>query len=233
MLEQFLAEPRILVSVSMLLIASIMDLKNREVHDVVWIVFGSIGVLIHVFDPSLFENALPLIFASSFSVVVAYAAYRIGLFASADALALVALAVIIPIYSGPNMLHNIAPLTVLTNAAILASLFLLVNVVRNGIALIKGVELFEGFDESPWRKTMAFLIGYKAERPQFAYSIEMESVGRKKFDFSLVRPESEEYCAKPGSWVMAGLPFIVYMLAGFVVMVLLGDIMMSMLSLLF
>ncbi len=227
MIESILSEPRILVALSMLVVASTMDLKNREVHDLVWIIFGSIGAIMYVFEPDLVLNFIPLLFASSFSVAIAYFAYRIGLFASADALALVALAVIIPLYNGPNMLHSIAPLTILTNGAILASLFLVFNIVRNSISVAKGIPLFTNFEEPAWKKAFAFVIGYRATNPKFAYPIEIESGMGKKFDFSFVHAEEGEYCTKQGSWVMAGLPFIVYMLAGLIAMIFVGDIMMG------
>jgi preflagellin peptidase FlaK len=229
-MEMILSEPRIIIALSMLGLASFMDLRNREVHDLVWIVFGSIGALMFLFEPDLVQNSIPLLFASSITVAIAYLAYRIGLFAGADALALVALVVIIPLYDGPNMLHNIAPLTILTNASIFASLFLMVNVVRNTISVVKGVALFSGFEESNWNKFIAFVLGYRASKPTFAYSIEVESGGGKKFDFSLLHAEKTDYCAKSGAWVMAGLPFIVYMLAGLVAMVFVGDIMTLLLS---
>jgi len=229
-IESILTEPRIIIALSMLSLASFMDLKKREVHDLVWIVFGSVGALMYFIEPDLIQNPIPLLVASSITVTIAYLAYRIGLFAGADALALVALGVIIPLYDGPNMLHEIAPLTILTNASIFASLFLLVNAVRNTVSLVKGVPLFADFKESNMKKALAFFLGYKATKPSFAYSIEMGSEGGKKFDFSLINAEKTDYCAKPGSWVMAGLPFIVYMLAGLMAMVLVGDIMMLLLT---
>lgn len=229
MIEQILSEPRILVALAMLVTASIMDLRNREVHDLVWIVFGSIGALLYFIEPSSIENANSLLFATFFSVGMAYLGYRMGLFASADALALVALAVIIPIYTGPNMFHNIAPFTILTNAAILVSLLLIFNIARNFIAIAKGVPLFEDFHEPVWKKVLAFIISYKSDNPRFAYSIERESVNGKKFDFSLIHAE-HAYYAKHGSWVMLGLPFIVSLLAGLVAMIIVGDILMSILN---
>lgn len=230
MIDQILSEPRILIALSMLVTASVMDLKKREVHDLVWIVFGAIGVIMYFIEPNLSHNLVPLLFASSFSVALAYLAYRIGLFASADALALVALAVIIPLYNGPNMFHGIAPLTILTNGAILASLFLVFNIVRNAISVAKGISLFADFNEPMWKKVVAFVVAYRSNKPRFAYTVETESGIGKKFNFSLIHAEETDYCMKPGSWVMAGLPFIVYMLAGLVAMLFVGDIMMSLLG---
>lgn len=231
MIDFMLSEPRIIIALLMLAVASFMDLRNREVHDLVWIVFGSIGVLMYFIQPMTL-NIVPLIFSLSFSVGIAFFAYRMGLFAGADALALVALAVIIPVYNGPNMFHSIAPLTILTNAAILASLFILFNIARNSIALAKGVPLFAEFEEPRWKKALAFVLGYKTNNPKFAYSIEVDSVTGKKFDFSLVHAEEANYCAKQSAWVMAGLPFIVYMLGGLVAMMLVGDIAMTLISML-
>lgn len=230
MIEQILSEPRILIALSMLVTASVMDLRKREVHDLVWIVFGAIGVIMYFIEPNSSQNLVPLLFASSFSAALAYFAYRIGLFASADALALVALAVIIPLYNGPNMFHVIAPLTILTNAAVLASLFLIVNIVRNGISVARGIPLFADFNEPTWKKIVAFVVAYRANKPRFAYTVEVESGSGKKFNFSLIHAEEADYCMKSGAWVMAGLPFIVYMLAGLVAMLLVGDITMSLLS---
>jgi preflagellin peptidase FlaK len=230
MIESILSEPRIVVAFSMLAIASVMDLKNREVHDLVWIVFGSVGALLYLFEPTLTRDLMHLLFASAISAPMAYLAYRTGLFGGADALAIVALTIILPSYEGSNMLHTIAPLTIMTNAAIFACLFLIVNVARNTLSLAKGVVLFADFKESKWNKMLAFVLGYKANKPTYAYSIEMEYAGGKKFDFALKNAEKTDYCARPGSWVMAGLPFIVYLFAGLIAMVFIGDIMMSLMS---
>ncbi|MFQ5920515.1 MAG: prepilin peptidase [Nitrososphaerales archaeon] len=230
MIESILFEPRIIIALSMLAVASFMDLKKREVHDMVWIAFGSAGALMYVIQPIQNLNLFPLIFGSAVTLVIAYLAYRMGLFGGADALALVALVVIIPSYDGTNMFHGIAPMTILTNAAILASLSVVANVVRNAVSIARGVPLFAGFEESGSKKILAFILGYKASRPAFAYQIEVQAASGKKFDFSLKHAENSDYCTKPGSWVMSGLPFIVYMLGGLVSMVLVGDIMMLLLT---
>ncbi len=79
----------------MLAIASILDIWKREIHDILWITFGAVAILLIIFSP----NPLDSLKASGFSLIIApvvIVIWRTGLFGGADALGLIALAALAP-----------------------------------------------------------------------------------------------------------------------------------------
>ena len=117
-------ELRIVTCACMLAIASILDIKSREIPDKVWLAFGGIGLaitLLALTDPS----AQPVIadktsyiahYALGFGLVsvIGYAVYKAGLFGGADPKALVAIALTLPTLESGYKLHDFPALTLLT-----------------------------------------------------------------------------------------------------------------------
>jgi preflagellin peptidase FlaK len=68
------------------------------------------------------------------------------------------------------------------------------------------------------------MIGYRAENPRHAFAIEGSEHGRRKFDFAPARAETAQYETGRNVWVTPGMPFRVYILAGYVVTVLAGSL---------
>src|SRR5919198_3578804 len=121
---------RILLAAAMLGGASFLDMRRREVSDLLWVFFGVISVAVYpleiaygaTFDP--FTTLVPMLIAAA----VSFGIYKSGLFGGADALGLFILAVILPTFTGgiaqrilPTggaflLLHPIVPLVVLSNA---------------------------------------------------------------------------------------------------------------------
>jgi preflagellin peptidase FlaK len=219
-------ELRILVALGMLSLASAWDLRSRSVSDWLWIAFGAVAVAMYALDAQALDS-LPLLFLGLGIVSgVSFAAYRAGLFGGADALGVVVLALLIPQYTGAYMVAGepglLFPLTVLTNALLLSALQVAANVTRNLPSLGRG--LFEGFEqESASKKAVAFLIGYRAANPRFAFPIETGGP-KRRFDFGFKNAETADYESRRDVWVTPGTPFLVYLLAGFVVSILFGDL---------
>ncbi len=219
-------ELRILLALGMLSLASAWDLRSRSVSDWLWMAFGAAAVALFALDvPALDE--LPLLFMGLGIVsAIAFAAYRTGLFGGADALGVVVLALLVPKYTGAYMMSGepglLFPLAVFTNALLLSALQVAANVARNLPSLRRG--LFEGFEqESASKKAVAFLIGYRASNPRFAFPIESAGPDRR-FDFGFKNAETAGYESRKNVWVTPGTPFLVYLLAGFVVSILFGDL---------
>jgi len=220
---------RIALALAMLGIASFLDLRKREVSDLLWVAFGIAAGIIYVFDfpasPAMVGMSLALTAGISFGI------YKSGMFGGADALCLVVLAAIVPTYSGQAALsqvtfHPITPLIVLSNAIILSLFGVVVNIAKNFTYARNSGSLFAGLEhESPMRKTVALLIGYRMkEQPRYALPIETTVDGKRRFDFALKSAENAEFEARSDVWVMSGMPLLVYMLAGFIVMLLAGDL---------
>src|SRR3989442_1391942 len=86
---------RILLAFSMLFVASTVDIKKREINDMLWIVFGAIATVLVFLEPNLWSTITHI----GFSMIIAPVAlfvWRMGVFGGADALALITLAALVP-----------------------------------------------------------------------------------------------------------------------------------------
>src|SRR2546425_10774126 len=231
---------RILLAVGMLSTASFLDIRRREVSDLLWVVFGILALVVYVLEFAngitfdLLTTAVPI----SIAAAISFGVYKSGLFGGADALGLVVLAATIPTFDGrlvdqilPShnvfLMHSIAPLIVLSNAVILSLSQIGFNILRNAKYVWKNPGgLFEGLEhESPSRKIIAIAIGYRTNsRPRYAFPIEQEVAGRRRFSFSPESAETAEYESRRNVWVTPGTPFLLFMLAGFIVMLVVGDL---------
>ncbi|MCH7966054.1 MAG: prepilin peptidase [Thaumarchaeota archaeon] len=217
---------KIIIALSMLAIGCFFDISKRSVHDYLWLVFSGAGLLILLVDPSPIDS----ITAIGFSLIiapVAIIAWRMGLFGGADAFALMALAIIAPQFTLSE--NTITPFTTLSNAAILVVIPLLVNVMRNIISIIKHESIFEGFNEITGRKIIAVFIGYRAKNPQYGFSMEKKYGKIKKLKFSIHHAENQEFCTKPNTWITPGIPYLLLIAGGFVIQIIYGDIILSVL----
>lgn len=214
----------IALALTMLIVGSIIDIRKREIHDYYWIGFGSVGFLLLFIDPDIVPNLLTIGFALIIAPFVILL-WRMGLFGGADAFALIALAVIAPMATFSE--NAVTPFTTLSNAAILSVIPLLINVMRNVIAQIKGENIFEEFDASTAKKSAAILMGYRAKNPRFGFAIEKTENGMKKFDLAMHHAENQEFCTKPNTWITPGIPYLLLITGGFIIQLFYGDIILG------
>lgn len=221
MLEAFdLTSFRILSAAVMLVIASSLDVWKREVNDVLWIVFAAIAVILVFFEPNLTDFIINL-GISMMVVPVALLLWRIGIFGGADAFALIVLAALTPQVSLTE--NFITPFTALINATIFSVTPLFSNLIRNMFAMLRHDNIFEEFKETRLRKFLALFLGYRSANPKFSFSIEKIVNSHKKLDFALHNAEKAEFCNTKNSWVTPGIPYILYISAGFFVQLFYGD----------
>ena len=212
---------QILSALIMLVIASMWDLWKREIHDILWIPFGAVAILLIVFSPSPLDSLK----SSGFSLIVAPLAiviWRTGLFGGADALGLIVLAALAPQASLSEGV--ITPFTTLTNAAIFSIVPIFVNVIRNIVAISLHKNIFDGFEETRLKKTLAMFLGYRAKNPKYSFPIEKREGNLRKLDFSFRHAENTQFCTNSDTWVTPGIPYMLYITAGFVFQLLFGDI---------
>lgn len=227
----------------MLVVAAIIDFKKREIPDKIWLIFGGLGASITAFElfaVSNLENAAlgsPMVSIANLSALgiqlgiigpVAYLLYRTGLFGGADSKALIAIVILFPFYSAPLKLHEFSALTVLTNAAILSTSHVLYNITRNLASVLNGKRIFDGFEQdSHVRKVLAIMMGYRSSSSNSGYLFSMEvsdTNGQRKLNFSPATYDEYVDSSKKDVWVTTALPFIVYLAAGFIVMMTFGDL---------
>lgn len=227
-------ELRIATCACMLAIASILDIKSREIPDKVWAIFGGIGTVILILE--LNDSSSPfrqggLLFVIQYTMgiilmsIIGYASYKTGLFGGADPKALIVIAAILPTFDSAFKLHNFIALTVLSNALIISMSGVIYNVVRNTISMTRGVRIFEGVSETRMKKALAFAVGfYSNSSGRFLFAMEeRDDSGSKRFRFNPSGYDEFEAETK-NRWVTQALPFILYIGIGFVTMLFLGDL---------
>ena len=236
---------RILVIFAMLGLASYFDLKTRRIPDWIWIVFGVITVLIFIADLVPFADLLLVLISITMTGAISVAAYKFGLFGGADVFALVLLSALVPLHSANDYFHftgidnpklALPIFDVLLNALVVSMSQIIYNVLHNTIFLMRNSSksLFEGFEhESRIRKIMAIALSQKTSRAssKFGFTVEKTVGGTKYFDFSIKNAEHQtltyEYSQNEEDntmWVSAALPFLVFILSGFILHVLGIDI---------
>lgn len=223
-----LLDIRLTLCGAMLITSAYFDLKSREVDDKLWLIFGASGLALTAAETLLgYSPNLPLYAASAaLSGGVGFALYYLGFYGGADAKALLAAALLAPIFDRNLTLHPFTPLIVLVNSAILTAALAIYYGVGNLIRILRGEKIFEGLEHEPIRrKALACLLGFRAKSGAgpFYFLMEKEEAGKRRFDFSLLKAY-EEFTTREGVWVTPGVPLLAFMAAGFVVTVVFGDL---------
>lgn len=217
------------VAAGMLLFTSYLDMKRREVPDKVWLVFGGIGAVMQSFEILSGEtNLIQLAISIVLATAIGMGLYFFGFYGGADGKALIAVGVLVPVFT-PNIgLYSIAPLIVLTNGVLLSILLPVGILVFNFSRLLRKERIFEGFSEPWYRKALACFLGYKQSgKPrEFQFSMERsdDSDGSKKFQFSMMQDDFE---TKGNTWVTPGIPLLVFFTAGYLLMLGYGDLVIA------
>lgn len=220
----YLDQIRIILSLAMLGIATVSDIKKREISDIIWVVFGALGIGLVLLGTDLSQE-LPKIGISLIIAPFVLLVWRIGLFGGADAFALIVLAVLAPSLTMTG--NMVTPFTTLTNAVLMSIAPMIINITRNAILLATKKNIFEGFDESTKKKIIAMFVGYRAANPRFSFSIERKIGNQKKLNLALQHAENAVFCKKSDTWVTPGIPYMIFITAGFVVQLIYGDFIMS------
>jgi len=236
---------RVIISVGMLGYASYKDIKTREIHDIVWIVPAAFGFLLSIYEIYVGNLTIGGVLMSiGFMVVLSGILWYLSLFGEADLIAFVTLAVIHPRtpqfgFKGYTPLFFV--FTLIANSAIsglLAAFYTFgVNIVDN----IRGVELFDRYrDVSAVKKisvmfTGRFMLVESLRGPPFEYPLEKRGeliIKPDIFDdeeaynsFRILREQGLERV-----WVSATLPYIVVLFVGYLISVVYGDVMFTIMS---
>ena len=227
---------RLVVGIAVLSYASYTDIKTRRASNMLWVIMGIIGgilLIIQYFTMGFGDKIMYLIFVP-IVIVLVYFLFQLRLiFGGADAKALMALAILVPL---PPIINSIplwknsimpAPWIIFSNSVVLFLFIplslLIFNAVKRNI-------------EFPY-----CLLGYKMSvskaKEKFVWPLEKIKDGKRKFmympkDFD-VEAELEEF-KKIGIkeiWVTPKIPFMIPLLIGFIVSFILGDILFQLIGL--
>ncbi len=244
---------RVTLTLLFLFYASWSDWKQREVSNKVWIVFAPLAFLLTIAQFVLFAQDLLVIYLVSFALtsVMAVALFYVGAFGGADAKALMCIALALPspvrLVSSASLFLPVFPFTVFSNAVLLAALSAVYAFFRNLVwALRTKARLFAGFEnESVLRKITVLITGYKVEPANLEktpHSYPLEDITVKE-DGSTERrllafPKDEtretivarivsankEGKIQGGVWATPGLPLLIFITAGLIIALLVGDL---------
>ncbi len=161
----------LLVSVGILIAASVSDLKTREISNKFWLLYGPIAVILFVLR-IVFSPGAVLIFlvSAGTTIVVSFLLFQFGVMGGADSKALMCFSLAMPVspsfltpFWQPPFAFYPFPIAILVNSFLLSigsAVFLFArNVLQRASA---GGGLFQGFErESILRKALVMLTSYK------------------------------------------------------------------------
>ncbi|MBA4462101.1 MAG: A24 family peptidase C-terminal domain-containing protein [Nitrosopumilus sp.] len=228
MIELDILHIRILFALAMLGTATIIDIRSREISDFLWIVFGGISVVLLFFEPNIIEAA----FGVGFSLIVAplvLILWRFGLFGGADALGLIVLSALAPMATLTGSV--VSPFSIVVNSALLSVSPMIFNFIRNSILVARKEDIFQDFDETTSKKIFAMFLGYRSKNPKYSFSLETQVGKKKRLNIALHHSDTAEYCTTPDTWVTPGLPFMIFILGGFIIQLFFGDVVLRLIGL--
>ena len=228
MIELDILHIRILFALAMLGTATIIDIRSREISDLIWIVFGVISVVLLFFEPNMIEAA----FGVGFALIVAplvLILWRFGLFGGADALGLIVLSALAPMATLTESV--VSPFSIVVNSALLSVSPMVINFIRNSILILRKEDIFHDFDETASKKIFAMFLGYRSKNPKYSFSLETQVGKKKRLNIALHNSDTAEYCTTPDTWVTPGLPFMIFILGGFIIQLLFGDLILNLIGL--
>jgi len=228
MIELDIFHIRILLALVMLSSATIIDIRTREISDFMWIIFGVISVALLFLEPDLIQTA----FGVGFSLIVAplvLILWRFGLFGGADALGLIVLSALAPMATLSD--SAVSPFSILVNSALLSVSPMIINFIRNSLLILRKKDIFLDFDEPKSKKIFAMFLGYRSKNPKYCFSLEKQVGKKKMLNIVMHHSDTAEYCTTPDTWVTPGLPFMIFILGGFIIQLLFGDVILGLIGL--
>ncbi len=238
---------RTLISLGMLGYASYKDIKTREIHDMVWIVPAGAGLLMDAYELLAGDITLQgLLFSVGFMVALSGILWYLSLFGEADLIAFITLAVLhprTPLYDYVGYAPIFFSFTLIGNTAIAGLLMAFYTFAANIAENLRGTSLFERYsDISRLRKIAVMFTGrYVPLRslrgPPFEYPLEVKGEliikpdliddEKAKKAFRVLREKGLDHV-----WVSSTLPYIVVLLVGYIISVIFGDVMFTIMSML-
>ncbi len=221
---------KVVISLVLFLKASYHDLRDREVPDGIWISMVVFGLILDVIQYSLERfNIFLAVIQFVFVFLLANFMFYVAGFGGADAKALISLAVMFPVYPKfykfplLNTGIGIFAFSVLSNSVIVAPLIAMSFFVKNlkekdGRLLYRFIGFRVDADRIP---KFYNLLEYVDEN----WNVVRVSRGIEPDEKMLERlREAKRKGILEKVWVTPALPFLVFMTAGFLVAVFLGDV---------
>jgi len=226
---------RLFTGISILFYASYTDIKTRRASNFLWMIMGFIGgiLLIIQYFTLDFENIYYLIFIP-IMIGFVYLLFQLRLiFGGADAKALMAIAILVPIEPSINQFPvwggTVMPFswTIFANSIII---FLFIPLFLLFYNLGKGNAKFP-------HSLLGYKMSIKEAKEKFVWPLERYKDGKRKFvympkefDASKEYKEFEKYGINE-IWVTPKIPFMIPLLVGFIFAFVFGDILFNLINL--
>ena len=192
---------RQVIALTMLSVATYFDIKTREVGDRIWLIFAIPGIVLYFLAP------LPS-FTTIFFLVIGAAIgatwFFTKAFGQADGLAMIALAVVFPIFNE----MPVSVIVALTTTILLGLFGTLYNIAYNFSDVSHG-KIFPGINEKLHRKVLAFLTMHrKTSYEKFV----IKSQTGDKFSFHFKPNPDEDFVGDFTGYVSSAFPLLPFML---------------------
>lgn len=235
---------RATLSIAMLGYASYKDLKTREIHDYVWLFPAAGGAVLGVYELIIGTLSLAdIILSVGFMAILSGILWYLQLFGEADLLAFLALSIIHPrppsfrFIGYPPLLFSF---TLIANSA-LSGLLAAFYTLASNLSLSTSVSLFEAHPGASMLTKLGLMFTgqYMAlddiRGPPFEYPLEVRGKLVLRPDIWDDDSASKEFRilrekGRGRAWVSATLPYIVVLFVGYMVSVLYGDIMFTVMA---
>jgi hypothetical protein len=235
---------RATLSIAMLGYASYKDLKTREIHDYVWLFPAAGGAVLGVYELIMGTLSLAdIILSVGFMAILSGVLWYLQLFGEADLLAFLALSIIHPrppsfrFIGYPPLLFSF---TLIANSA-LSGLLAAFYTLASNLSLSTSVSLFEAHPGASMLTKLGLMFTgqYMAlddiRGPPFEYPLEVRGKLVLRPDIWDDDSASKEFRilrekGRGRAWVSATLPYIVVLFVGYIVSVLYGDIMFTVMA---
>ncbi|MCC6013604.1 MAG: prepilin peptidase [Candidatus Verstraetearchaeota archaeon] len=226
-----------------LLIASIQDIKSREIDDKIWIILIPIGIFLTILEIITNKNYpyTIVIFSIITSIVLSLIIYYLHLYGGADAKALITIALFFPIPPyGIEGTLIIFPIIVFGNSLMATMIFLIfyiiIAIIWNSYLAIKGIKLFKDIEANIWKKIFAFIFGFKLSS-KIANSIHFNPIericnGKRRIVISYKVEDKKVVIEGDYIWATLTLPFILFIFIGFILYFIYGDLLFRIITLL-
>ncbi len=271
-LQEILTASRVIITMIFLLYSSWSDYKTREVSNRVWVFYAPIALCLSLAEFAIFDPSSFPLFGLSAGVTVGFALllFYSGGFGGADSKAFMCIALALPFFpvtiikplisSGLSPLSQIIfPITILSNAVLVAALSALYLLIRNLLRKISTCKpLFEGSlaNESPAKKVLVLFTGQKFSLDALKAKwhiypledIDLEEGSQNPSSRKLVIVPKDEgrdeivqrlsKAAEEGKidskvWATPGLPMLIFVTVGLILALTLGDVVWIIISQLF
>ncbi|MEM1550234.1 MAG: A24 family peptidase C-terminal domain-containing protein [Candidatus Methanomethylicia archaeon] len=244
---------RYIVAIICFSLASLQDLKSREICDWIWIIMVAMGIPLLIYEATIKWMTIwmnLMVISILFSITIGLLTYKLDFFGGADSKAIIALSILMPIMPEEIAIklgtHNIIPVSTFNNSMLISIMPAIYLLMKNVYRIIIGENIFQGLEEeSILKKLLAMATGYRIElkklrEKKFVYPIEELnfegntikrrlnirvgiSIGEDKLN-NIIKLYEEGLIGEGYIWVTPAMPLIVFMLIGLILTLTYGDI---------